>query len=158
MHPDYIMKPEHARYAAFMRELASTKAQNQDYLAYGEMVSKEVVNGPVSLLKTEWCMWNPDADFAVQPLMDIETPAVQATAWRHSEADRYGIFFVNMSEESEEVAWCLELRDPSSFNCIDQSSEAGCAVDECEDGLCGRIEVPALSTKVLELVKTEGNG
>ncbi|MCL5996920.1 MAG: DUF6259 domain-containing protein [Chloroflexi bacterium] len=153
----FILKEQHARDAAFLRELAHARADNQAYLAFGELVQPPRIDSridrPLPEIRTKWCMWNPEADFAIQPMMDVTMSAVEVSAWHHSREDRWGLFFVNMAEQEQEVAWSFPLEAAGTWQAREQRTNVPCELAS-GDGLArGVVKVPALGVRVVELFK-----
>jgi hypothetical protein len=154
MPPAFILAEQNAKDAAFLRELAQVKAKNQQYLTFGELIRPPQIENELPVVKTKWCMWNPDADFAIQPLMDITMTAVQASAWQHARDGRYGLFFVNVTEEIQDVEWAFDTDSPNSqWQAHLQGSGVTGAVHHSNGRISGQISIPALGARVVELSK-----
>jgi hypothetical protein len=147
----FLLAEQNAKEAAFLKAVAQAKAANQQYLAFGEMVQAPGILNNLPVIKTKWCMWNPDADFAIQPMMDVTMPAVEVAAWRHSHDEKWGLFFVNMSEEDQPVRWSFAVEQPQRWQAQYQGNPAGNSLHYGEGQVVGELTVPSLSVRVVEL-------
>jgi hypothetical protein len=147
----FLLADQNAKEAAFLKEVAQAKAANQHYLAFGEMVQPPAVLDKLPVLETKWCMWNPDADFAIQPLMDVTMPAVEVAAWRHSREEKWGLFFVNMSEEAQRVKWSFAVEQPEHWQAQEQRNPSTYPLQYENGHVAGELTVPSLSVRMMEL-------
>ena len=151
MAPGFILKPEHAESAAFLRELALAKARNHGYLALGELVCADPITSDVPTLTTRWCMWNPSNDYRIEPLHPITMPCVQGTVWKHHDESGLAVFLVNMSEEDQRVGWSIGVAAASAYEVYEQHSGQAVEVTPESGKLSGVATIPRLSVRVIEL-------
>lgn len=147
----FLLAEQNAKEAAFLKKVAQAKAANQEYLAFGEMVQPPTLLNELPVIQTKWYMWNPDANFAILPMLDVSMTAVEVAAWRHAREEKWGLFFVNMSEEAHAVAWSFAVEAPEQWQAQEQGSSSGQPLQVGDRQLAGELMVPGLSVRVVEL-------
>lgn len=114
VHVRILMKPESAKEAEFLKNLAQCRQYGHPYLVHGTFLGLMDVGGDNPRLTAEvtlpgWLQWVPEwAPYPHAPTYPIDMPAVQASAWLGKDSS-LGIALVNASDADRAVWLQLPL-------------------------------------------------
>jgi hypothetical protein len=94
-----LLEPENAELLAYLKSLAEIRRDYREFMAFGEMLRRPVIEGDVPVVTAQW--QEKTNDF-------VTLPAVQASAWRAPDG-RVGFFYTNVSEEDVSFEHAIDL-------------------------------------------------